>query len=102
MMSRSLLIVCVLFSTLGMSQDIPGRKAPSVTMSPVPTPTITQGKPGIVDLQFRIGSGFHINSNTPKAEYLIPTALKLNPPTDIVVGKITYPEGEDASFPFAP
>jgi hypothetical protein len=102
MMTRSLLIASVLFSTLCMAQDIPGRKAPSVTMSPVPTPTITRGKPGTVDLQFRIGSGFHINSNTPKAEYLIPTALKLEPPTDIVVGKITYPAGEDASFPFAP
>jgi hypothetical protein len=28
--------------------------------------------------------------------------LKLNPPTDIVVGKVTYPAGEDRSFPFDP
>jgi hypothetical protein len=102
MMIRKLLIPVVLFSSLCVAQDIPTRKAPSVTMSPVPTATITRGKPGNVELQFRIGSGFHINSNTPKAEYLIPTTLKLNPPTDIVVGKVTYPEGQDASFPFAP
>ena len=84
------------------AQDMPGRKVPSVTMSPVSIATITRGKPGKVELTFRIGSGFHINSSTPRAEYLIPTALKLAPPTDIVVGKISYPPGEDASFPFAP
>ena len=59
-----------------------------------PVTVVTRGKGGSVDLQFRIGSGFHVNSNTPTQEYLIPTALKLNAPTDIVVGRITYPVGE--------
>jgi hypothetical protein len=95
-------VIAVLLSAVVVAQDMPGRKVPSVTMSPAPTTTIIQGKPGTVELHFRIGSGFHINSNTPKAEYLIPTTLKLDAPTDIVVGKITYPPGEDTSFPFAP
>jgi hypothetical protein len=89
-------------SMLAGAQDSPGRKAPSVTMAPAGIASITQGKPGTVDLYFRIGSGFHINSNTPRSEFLIPTVLKLNPPTDIVVGKVTYPEGTEMSFPFAP
>ena len=42
------------------------------------------------------------NSNTPKSEFLIPTALKMEVPTDIVLGKIEYPEGKDLSFPFSP
>jgi Disulphide bond corrector protein DsbC len=46
--------------------------------------------------------GFHINSNTPHSEFLIPTALKLDAPTDIVVGRVVYPEGRDVSFPFSP
>ncbi len=102
-MMRSLTIgSLVLASGLAFAQDIPGRKSPSVTLAPVPTVTINRGSSGKVDLQFRVGSGFHINSNTPKAEFLIPTALKLQPPTDIVVGKITYPPGVDSSFPFSP
>jgi hypothetical protein len=92
----------LVLTSLGFAQDIPGKKAPSVTMSPAPITNITRGKPGTVDLHFRITSGFHINSNAPKSEFLIATALKLNPPTDLVVGKITYPAGEDMSFPFAP
>jgi len=84
------------------AQDSFGRKAPSVTMSPVPVATVTRGKASIVELQFRVASDFHINSNKPAAEYLIPTTLKLEPPTDIVVGKITYPPGQEMSFAFAP
>jgi hypothetical protein len=93
---------CLALTALTVAQDLPGRKAPSVTLAPVPMPTITRGKPGTVELHFRVGSGFHINSNKPKSEFLIPTALKMNPPTDIVAGKVTYPPGEERSFPFAP
>jgi hypothetical protein len=82
--------------------DIPGKKAPSITMVGAPLTVVTRGQGGSVDLQFRIGSGFHVNSNTPAQDYLIPTALKLNAPTDIVVGRITYPAGEEMAFAFAP
>ncbi len=87
---------------ISLKRDIPGNKAPSVTMSRAPLTSITRGKPGTVPLRFHINSGFHVNSNTPKSEFLIPTALKLDAPTDIVVGRITYPAGEEMSFPFAP
>jgi Disulphide bond corrector protein DsbC len=83
-------------------EDIPGKKAPSITMVEAPFTVVTRGKGGSVDLKFRIGSGFHVNSNTPTQEYLIPTALKLKAPTDMVVGRITYPPGEEMAFAFAP
>jgi hypothetical protein len=84
------------------AQDLQRRKAPSVTLTPAPPATAIRGKSTSVDLRFHISSGFHINSNKPAAEYLIPTTLKLDVPTDIVVGKITYPPGESVSFAFAP
>ena len=77
-------------------------KAPSVSMAPVSTVTSPQAAGTIVPLNFRVASGFHINSNAPKSEFLIPTALKMDPPTDIVLGKIDYPEGKDLVFPFSP
>lgn len=64
--------------------------------------TATRTEQTIVNLNFRVASGFHINSNTPKSEFLIPTALKMDLPTDIALGKIDYPAGEDLSFPFSP
>jgi Disulphide bond corrector protein DsbC len=77
-------------------------KSPSVTVAPVPLVTTPRTKQTSVSLDFRVVPGFHINSNTPKSEFLIPTALKMDPPTDIVLGKTTYPEGKDLSFPFSP
>ena len=83
-------------------QDIPGRKTPSVTMTPSPVITVTRGKSNSVNLRFRVSSGFHVNSNKPKSEFLIPTALKISAPTDIVIGKVTYPAGSEMSFSFSP
>ena len=95
-------VLVVLFAAPLMAQDPPVRRAPSVTLSPPPVTTVIRGRATSVQLRFFVGSGFHINSNTPAAEYLIPTTLKLDVPTDIVVGKITYPPGEQMSFAFAP
>ena len=84
------------------NQDIPGRKTPFVSMTPSPVVTITRGKSNPVNLRFHVGSGFHVNSNLPKSEFLIPTVLKLSAPTDIVIGRVTYPAGSEMSFAFAP
>src|ERR1700687_3561225 len=75
------------------NQGIPGRKSPSVTMSPAPVATVTRGKSNTVSLRFHVGPGFHVNSNQPKSEFLIPTALKLSAATDIVIGRVSYPAG---------
>jgi hypothetical protein len=77
-------------------------KAPSVTMAPVGLVTAPRATQTMVDLNFRVARGFHVNSNTPKSEFLIPTALKMDLPTDIILGKIDYPAGQDLSFPFSP
>jgi hypothetical protein len=77
-------------------------QAPSVSMAPVGLVSAQRAAKTIVPLNFRVARGFHINSNTPKSEFLIPTALKMDLPTDIVLGKIDYPEGKDLTFPFSP
>jgi len=75
---------------------------PSVTFAPVSLVTAPRATQTMVDLNFRVAHGFHINSNAPKSEFLIPTTLKMDLPTDIVLGKINYPAGADVSFPFSP
>ncbi|MGH9497041.1 MAG: protein-disulfide reductase DsbD domain-containing protein [Candidatus Sulfotelmatobacter sp.] len=77
-------------------------KAPSVTVAPIETVTAQRAAQTPVSLNFRVAHGFHINSNTPKSEFLIPTALRMDLPTDIVLGKIDYPAGKDLIFPFSP
>src|SRR5690242_5588700 len=95
-------LIALLSQATLFAQDLTAARAPSVSMSPPPLTSMHAGKPGQVELRFHVASGFHINSNTPKSEFLIPTVLKLDPPTDIMIGKVTYPKGEELSFPFAP
>lgn len=71
-------------------------------MSPVSVTTTQRTKATMVNLDFRVPGGYHINSNAPKSEFLIPTALKMDLPTDIILGKIEYPAGTEMSFPFSP
>jgi len=96
----TLAFILLTATVLAFSQT-PG-KAPSITMAAVPLTTAQRAKATMVNLNFRVPSGYHINSNTPKSEFLIPTALKMDLPTDIVLGKIEYPAGEEANFPFSP
>jgi hypothetical protein len=76
--------------------------AARVTVAPVPLVTAMRTKDTFVDLDFRVAPGFHINSNAPKSEFLIPTKLNMDVPTDMALGKIEYPAGQDLSFPFSP
>jgi hypothetical protein len=92
----------LILSQLAFAQDDFGPRGPVVTFSPAPIVSVTQGKAAIVPLTFRVAEGYHVNSNQPKSEFLIPTALKVDATTDIVIGKTTYPDGVDMSFPFNP
>jgi hypothetical protein len=90
---------CAALVSTALAQSV---KAPSVSIAPVGLVTAPRTTQTMVNLNFRVASGFHINSNTPKSEFLIPTALKMDVPTDIILGKIDYPDGKDMSFPFSP
>ena len=77
-------------------------KQPSVIMAPIGDVQLRVGASIDLSLDFRIGADFHINSNKPKADYLIPTLLKLNPSEPVAVADVKYPAGEEMSFAFSP
>lgn len=60
------------------------------------------GKTSDVVLRFSIVPGFHINSNKPNSELLIPTTLKLDSAGAITAKNIAYEPGKDLAFPFDP
>ena len=61
--------------------------------------TIEAGKPVPVPLHFRIAPGFHINSHTPKEDFLIPTALSIPESSGVTLMGATYPAGADFTLP---
>ena len=86
-----------------LGQVSPGKgHGPSVSLVSAPIPTVVRGQSGTVDLKFHVANGYHVNSNKPSEEFMIPTVLHLDATTDIVLGKIDYPTGQDLSFEFAP
>ena len=98
-----------LLAVLGMALGTPAQEfspgktgGPSVSLVSAPLPSIIRGEAGSVDLRFHIANGYHINSNKPSEEFMIPTALHVGATTDIVIGKVSYPPGQDVAFEFAP
>jgi Thiol:disulfide interchange protein DsbD, N-terminal len=98
---RLLGLLLFLVSGLALTQS-PDDKQPSVIMAPVGNVQLHAGSSTNLVLDFRIGPDFHINSNKPRADYLIPTVLKLNPSEQVAIADVKYPVGEDMSFAFSP
>ena len=76
--------------------------APTVNVTPVAPLTVAAGKSAQVPIRFTLTKSFHVNSNVPRSDLLIPTVLTLKPPAPEVSFQITYPKGEDLAFEFAP
>jgi hypothetical protein len=74
---------------------------PFVVMAPIDKIQVRAGSTKIVNLDFRVGSEYHINSHTPKSPLLIPTVLKVEPQAPLSLGDVKYPAGQDMSFPFS-
>ena len=64
--------------------------------------SIAANQPATVQLHFRVDSGFHINSHTPKSEILIPTRLIVDNMTGAEVTSVDFPKGTEYSFSFEP
>ena len=94
-------VIVVLLGACALAQE-PGTRVPSVEFAPIGKVQLKPGATTNVQLDFRVGSDFHVNSNKPKSELLIPTALKLNAVAPLAIASVKYPVGEDISFPFAP
>ena len=54
---------------------------------------VEAGKPEVIELQFRVDEGFHINSHTPPDALLIPTLFKVDPGEGVKVLGEEYPKG---------
>ena len=73
-----------------------------VTAEPIAPVSMAAGKSASVALRFRVADGYHINSNKPKSELLIPTELTLEAPVGVRVSGFTYPEGSEFALSFDP
>lgn len=67
-----------------------------VSLQPVP-----RGAAVEVAVVAEIQKGYHVNSNTPRDDYLIPTTLTPEPPAGLKVVQTVYPKGQVQKFEFS-
>ena len=92
-------------AALLLSLQLPAQDAvkPKNTVIYVAEPqSVAAGKKATLQLQFKVVDGYHVNSHTPKSEYLIPTALKAEASNGVVEGVPLYSTGQEFSFSFSP
>ena len=66
---------------------------PDVAINPVvETDAVHPGTTAHVALAVTLDPGFHVNSNTPLDEFLIPTVLTVDPPDGISLERVAFPE----------
>jgi hypothetical protein len=64
--------------------------------------TVPAGKATDVALHFRVAQGLHINSHTPKEEFLIPTSFSIPDGLGVRLETASYPAGKEFSLPADP
>ena len=63
---------------------------------------VVAGQSSPVTLHFRIADGLHINSHTPREDYLIPTTFSVPDGVGVRLAQASYPAGIDLTLPSDP
>ncbi len=93
------------FWVLALSGTLLGQEAARPKQTVVYTAeaqNIPAGKQSMVELHFKVLDGYHVNSHTPKSEFLIPTVLEPKAVSGVATGTAVYPPGREFSFAFSP
>ncbi len=88
----SLLVFCA-------SAALAQGSSPSLSVVPIGTVVVTRGGKAPLNIALQVNRGFHVNSNKPNDELLLPTVVHLDPPQGIMIVNIQYPAGEQLALP---
>jgi thiol:disulfide interchange protein DsbD len=64
-----------------------------------PAESLKAGKPSVLTVELDISNPYHINSDHPLEDYLIPTTLELEPQPGVVFGKAIFPVAQIKKLP---
>ena len=82
--------------------DAPMVKPKSYVVYSAEQQSVAAGKRSVLELNFRVLDGYHVNSHTPKSELLIPTKIELQSAPGVKAEAVPYPAGTPYSFSFDP
>jgi hypothetical protein len=96
----SSLLFTLLLAGSAVAQDAPKPKNTVVYVAE--QQKVAAGARATVELHFKVLDGYHVNSHTPKSDFLIPTELKAQPATGVTLSAPVYSAGQEFSFSFSP
>ena len=96
----SWLALVLLLQTAGLAQGQSFRGRQTASIVPPLAVKLEPGKVAVVPIEVRIRAGYHINSDKPAEQYLIPTRLTWNVP-GLKLRDIAYPEPETVNYAFS-
>ncbi len=95
------LFPCLLTSSFAQDTKLPPAKDIVKPKAYASLDKVPRGRAFDVAVVAEIMPGFHVNSNKPSEEYLIPTQLVPGLPAGYKVLATTYPPGKDTKFAFS-
>ena len=93
-------ICCSLAALLAVGAAAQGQGIQYVSLEPPATVSARRGTEVEAPLRFFIRGGYHINSNQPAEDYLIPTALTWTA-APVAPKGVSYPKAESVKYEFS-
>jgi thiol:disulfide interchange protein DsbD len=97
-----------LLAALALAAAAPGLAQPAPASSTIVAPLLVadadrlvQGTPFRLAIVADIKAGWHINSHTPKEDFLIPTEVMIKPERGIPFSPVQYPKHKETKFSFS-
>ncbi len=85
----------------GTQSNLPARNRQYVSYSAEPQ-TVTAGKRALLEVDFNVLNGFHVNSHKPKSDLLLPTLMEVEAGEGVKATEAIFPAGSTYSFDFNP
>lgn len=92
--------VTLLLAALAASAAAQFRGFQAASVEPTPAIELKPGEETTVALRIRVRRGYHINSDTPSEDYMIPTQLRWES-APLEVQSVEYPAGEFVQYEFS-
>ncbi|MEO8586267.1 MAG: cytochrome c biogenesis protein CcdA [Acidobacteriota bacterium] len=97
----TLFALCLGAATSALGQRIPASSTIVTPRLAADADRLAQGAPFRLAFVADVKAGWHVNSHTPKEDFLIPTEVRMKPAAGLVFSPVTYPKHKETKFSFS-
>jgi thiol:disulfide interchange protein DsbD len=101
LLAASAAAVLVLTADASIAQGVPRSSEVVAPRLVADAERLVAGKPFRLAVVADIRAGWHVNSHTPKEDFLIPTEVKFKPAAELKVSAVQYPKHVERKFAFS-